>query len=78
MKAIIISDSDARALLDQLELGKMSIHHWPMKSQLPQAEVDDCHRAFHSIVTRWLQEMGGRRSSSMTVLANMRAAKFGG
>lgn len=68
MKAIIISDADARALLDQLKLeavdrGTTYIHGVPPEhhdlavKMLPAIEVD-VHRRFHYVVTRWLQEMG--------------------
>lgn len=55
MKAIIISDADARALLSKLELTKLrNDGHF---SNL-NAEVDQIHRIFHFIVTKWLQEQG--------------------
>lgn len=59
MRAIIISDSEARALLDQLELGKMRASNlWPLNSKSAPEDIEQAHRAFHYIVTRWLQEMG--------------------
>lgn len=59
MKAIIISDSDARALLDRLELGAMKAsNHWPVNAVSRPEEIEQAHRAFHYIVTKWLQEMG--------------------
>ena len=59
MKAIIITDSDARALLDQLELGKMkAANHWPLNSASAPEDIEQAHRAFHYIVCRWLQEQG--------------------
>lgn len=56
MKAIIISDAEARSLLDQLELANMR------KANVMRTEsftsTEEIHRAFHYVVTRWLQEMG--------------------
>lgn len=58
MKAIIINDADARALLDQLELTAMkSGNHIHTDPTYPPT-VAEIHRAFHYIVTRWLQEQG--------------------
>jgi hypothetical protein len=58
VKAIIISDTDAKALLDCLELEAMrKANHWP--AHTPEAQDHAAaHRAFHFIVCRWLQEMG--------------------
>jgi hypothetical protein len=62
MKAIIIEDKDARALVDQLQLLKMQ-----GKNLLSQIIADDpatgvtvaeVHRAFHYVVVRWLQDQG--------------------
>ena len=59
MKAIIISDAEARALLEQLELTKLrEANHWPAHSSAPISEIENAHRAFHYVVCRWLQEMG--------------------
>ncbi len=59
MKAIIISDSDARALLDQLKLEAMTAaNHWPKNEKGSPEQTEAAHRAFHFIVCRWLQEMG--------------------
>ncbi len=55
MKAIIIQDHDARALLDKLELAKLKEHY--AQRQEPHT-FDDMHRTFHYVVTRWLQEHG--------------------
>ncbi len=58
MKAIIISDMDARALLDKLELTSMRRdHHFSDDPQRPTT-VAEMHRAFHYVVTLWLQEQG--------------------
>lgn len=52
MRAIIISDADAKALLDKLELTKF-------RNERPKStDVDSIHRAFHYEVCRWLQEHG--------------------
>jgi hypothetical protein len=58
MKAIIISDADARALLDQLELKAMRERGHYRNSSTEAEAMSEAHRAFHYIVTRWLQEMG--------------------
>lgn len=57
MKAIIISDMDARALLQSLELTAMRGANHIVREK-PQPTVEEIHRAFHYIVTRWLQEQG--------------------
>lgn len=59
MKAIIINDADARALLDSLELAQMrAANHWPNHSTATNEAIIEAHRAFHYIVCRWLQEQG--------------------
>ncbi len=63
MKAIIISDMDARALLDKLKLETMKTegHFRQYGDQLDPdkpASIADVHRAFHYVVCRWLQEQG--------------------
>ena len=67
MRVIIISDSDARALLEQLELEKLRdrnifVARAAQQSKMSESErktvIDEMHRAFHYIVTRWLQEQG--------------------
>ncbi len=58
MKAIIISDSDARALLDSLELTKMRHIDLMRPSTEESTSYADVHRAFHYIVTGWLQAQG--------------------
>lgn len=73
MKAIIIQDHDARALLDQLKLEEVKP---PSTVFIPGASpeqvdqfnkvyeawmkqhVSDTHRRFHFVVCRWLQEQG--------------------
>lgn len=69
MRAIIIDDKDATALLDQLKLQAFtsepfgaSTRHVLEEHKLTPGEytflVDDIHRRFHYIVTRWLQDQG--------------------
>ncbi len=56
MRAIIIIDDQARALLEQLELRALrDKNHGPREDSEIVSQV---HRAFHYVVTRWLQEMG--------------------
>jgi hypothetical protein len=58
VKAIIISDTEARALLEQLELKKLQeCGHYRGSTSHPEA-VEEAHRMFHYVVCRWLQEMG--------------------
>lgn len=63
MRAIIISDAEARALLDKLKLASMHEeghfrqYNDPIDFEKP-ASVSAVHRAFHYVVCRWLQEMG--------------------
>jgi hypothetical protein len=57
MRAIIIQDTDAKALLASLELAKLrGDRDWSSPAKQPTAE--DFHRAFHYVVCRWLQEQG--------------------
>lgn len=64
MRAIIILDSDARALLEQLELETMRLRgHAPNllgsgMAVADQAKINDLHSSFRYIVVRWLQEHG--------------------
>jgi len=59
MKAIIISNTEENALLDQLELEMLKIKNlWPNRSKVDIETIIDAHRAFHYVVTRWFQEMG--------------------
>lgn len=58
MKAIIISDMDARALLDKLKLTSMRSDNIMRDDPTRPPTVSDIHRAFHYVVTRWLQEQG--------------------
>ena len=54
MRAIIIQDADAKALLDQLKLGKFQADYDGWDKKL----VRDIHRQFHCLVCRWLQDQG--------------------
>ena len=56
MKAIIISDSDARALLTSLELTKMKSDHLVREDLDSPSTTEEIHRVFHYVVCRWLQE----------------------
>lgn len=61
MKAIIIQDTDARALLNSLELTALNDANFLRRADenLTRKEmVNQIHRAFHFVVTRWLQEQG--------------------
>lgn len=69
MRAIIIDDKDARALLDQLRLEQFevprsggTIANLAASAGVPDAVlrqiVSDVHRRFHYVVTGWLQEQG--------------------
>ena len=55
MRAIIIDDKDAKALLKLLELSefqqiKERHQDWPL--------IQEVHRKFHYVVCCWLQEQG--------------------
>lgn len=57
MKAIIISDTDARALLDKLELVSLtSAGHFRNSNGV--ISLTEVHRVFHYVVCKWLQEQG--------------------
>jgi len=58
MKAIIISDMDARALLHSLELNSLRKNNIMSSDPKRPPTVDDMHRSFHYVVTKWLQEQG--------------------
>jgi phage terminase large subunit GpA-like protein len=62
MRAIIIEDKDAKALLDKLKLVKFT--ELPMRSEISKAAIDYTHRQFHYVVTKWLQEQGCDVTSS--------------
>lgn len=67
MRAIIIEDKDAKALLDRLELEKYKKAHKHPAHQLSldlahggrdEITLADMHRWFHYVVVGWLQEQG--------------------
>jgi hypothetical protein len=59
MKAIIISDADARALLDKLELTRLRDAGHIMRDDPERPPtLNEIHRVFHFVVCRWLQEQG--------------------
>jgi hypothetical protein len=70
MRAIIIDDKDARALLDQLRLESWQYspsstvmrigEQYNMPKQDLDAMVHEVHRRFHYVVTGWLQDQGAR------------------
>lgn len=57
MKVYMITDEEMRGLFDQLELSSMrqqNVTHADPKNQV----VQDIHRAFHFVATRWAGAMG--------------------
>lgn len=60
MRAIIIQDTDARALLAKLELVKLREGRFTTITNIAnvQQTLEDMHRSFHFEVCRWLQEQG--------------------
>lgn len=63
MRAIIIDDKDARALLDRLNIAKFDQRfNGLLDEAITHGRRDEAvelmHRAFHFEVTRWLQEQG--------------------
>lgn len=63
MKAIIIEDKDARALLDSLQLekvtAKQAINTESLEGRKTLDElIQEVHVRFHYMVVRWLQEQG--------------------
>jgi hypothetical protein len=60
VKAIIISDADARALLAKLELTKLRGDGHIMRDGAEQRPptLGEIHRVFHYVVCTWLQEQG--------------------
>jgi hypothetical protein len=63
MRAIIIDDKDARALLEQLKLESLQGSHGVRSAEdVPaharEALVAEVHRVFHYVVCRWLQDQG--------------------
>ena len=60
MKAIIVSDAELNALLDKLKLESMRDDNHIGRPNDPT--VDAVHRAFHYVVVRWIQSVGGEVS----------------
>lgn len=70
MRAIIISDNDARALLDSLKLERLQSDGYTLGVRAIGAEptveqqrimdglLNEAHRTFHYVVCRWLQDQG--------------------
>lgn len=59
MKAIIIQDTDARALLDTLKLTALQdARHITREDYDKPPSLEQIHRVFHYVVCRWLQEQG--------------------
>jgi len=56
MRAIIIEDKDAKALLDRLELD--TLRGCGELSGIDPVLVERIHRHFHFIVCSWLQQQG--------------------
>lgn len=59
MRAIIIDDKDAVALVDSLQLTKLKETHKYSKV-LSNQDINDLHRVFHYEVVKWLQAQGAR------------------
>ena len=68
MRAIIIQDEDARALLDALELNKLrgvpgfglNLDQRYSDEELKKWLTEEIHRSFHFVVCRWLQDHGAQ------------------
>jgi hypothetical protein len=59
MKAIIISDLDAKVLLDKLELVNLrGAGHILRDDPDKPPTMGDIHRVFHYVVCKWLQDQG--------------------
>lgn len=56
MRAIIIQDADAKALLAKLEL--QMFHQKQRYPSAAKGTITDVHRWFHYVVMEWLQEQG--------------------
>ncbi len=59
MRAIIIDDKDAKALLDKLKL--TAFLNSPARSHYKAdqpADIEEVHRWFHYVVCTWLQDQG--------------------
>lgn len=69
MRAIIIDEKDAKALLDRLKLesfrqdapgyGVEQSEAWStLPENMRKTIISEMHRRFHYIVTKWLQDQG--------------------
>jgi hypothetical protein len=64
MRAIIIDNKDAAALLDRLKLESFNDYCcrvseiFSISDEGRKAMVNEIHRRFHYVVTSWLQEQG--------------------
>ena len=60
MRAIIIEDKDAKALLKELELIKLRGPSRMLKDNagVNEAAYNEVHRSFHCVAVRWLQAQG--------------------
>lgn len=59
MRAIIIADKDANALLERLELTKYTNGRGRSQRNADElANVEEMHRWFHYVVCSWLREQG--------------------
>lgn len=61
MRVIIIEDKDARALVESLEMQKLKENRHLLGKDwvdIPPELVNACHRTFHYVVVRWLQDQG--------------------
>ncbi len=61
MKVIQITDDDAKALVEELEMLKHRSREFASKELAIQ--VSDIHRSFHFYVVRWLQKHGANVTS---------------
>ena len=60
MKAIIISDEEAKSLISSLTIQSMrDCNIWGDKENQTEDQIkNSIHRAFHYVVVQWLQKMG--------------------
>lgn len=58
MRAIIISEADARGLVDRLKLRALQDDAIMRDDPSRPPTMADVHRAFHYVVMSWLEEQG--------------------
>lgn len=64
MRAIIIDDKDAKALLDKLKLESLENYCtrtseiYGISPEARKAFLEEVHRRFHYVVCTWLQQQG--------------------